>query len=971
MKEKKNMNTTKDISKMALEPETVVCQREVKPLRAVEAVQNRLKEFRVLLGFLSAQAILHGLFADAFTHRRFYTKKLLHTEAFTHRRFYTQMLLHTDAFTHRSFYTKELVHTEAFTHRRFYTDTFKQSCFYTQTLLHTDAFTHRHVYTQTLLHKEAFTHRHFYRQTLLHTDAFTHRSFYTRTLLHTDACTHGSFCTQKLLHTDAFTHRRFYTQKLLHTEAFTHRHVYTQTRLNTNTFTHRSFYTQTRWHTDAFAGGRTSFRAEGLPPKLWNRNCTSVFSDRTSFRAKGLPPKSWNRQFTAVFGDRTSFRAKGLPRKLWNRNFTSVLAIELQVRFVRKGCVSCRLVGTAPRLQERNRKEGESKRAREQEDKRARGQERMLRCEDVRIWRWEDVKMRRCEDERMWRCEDLRMWRWEDVKMSRCEDVKMWGCEDEKMWRCEDVRMRRCEDVRMWRWEDVEMWGCEDEKIWRCENVWQTPTTVLEEPFAQTLSGKTWNNCKWRCSATELESFGLAQKISPTFLMLPSTSSISFLFLFVFTSSARSMWRKPYNYNGRQRLHRLLQRIRLPNAGRCFMLGYARFAGFSKSSKGEIWWGGGSWLNSSLRLAVPLTALFPIASIGSDGSGNPGGSDLSKTSVQLLWSSLLVCHPTSHKCLEYVSICCCALLTFDLDGRCWDDRSWKPWPQHMAAGSMAEGPSGFSVRNSFAEAEWSSPQALFTATHIQGAILNSERHQVGQLGLWSIGRNIFILEGGKVALIDCGQVNSCQPAEQNRTVGTDCQVAQLFREQRLLVAEAMLGEMTLQKLNIYWWIQDDTGTTWPLCAVQCCPWFGLLFSSRILRQRSLDVFVWNIQTIFLIKLAVSGHPPFSDKPKRVLLGNLSGVNIRRQPWYGWAAGPSPGRGLDLSCSIGMSYIDSVWTMIVCIYFRVPEYSESLLKKQSVNAWLFAVCLPRRQTAYANSVWHSLMVGGIVKGTFKV
>jgi len=51
----------------------------------------------------------------------------------------------------------------------------------------------------------------------------------------------------------------------------------------------------------------------------------------------------------------------------------------------RKDCVSCRLVGTAPRLQERNRKEGASKRAREQEGKRE--------CEDV--------KMRRCEDVRM------------------------------------------------------------------------------------------------------------------------------------------------------------------------------------------------------------------------------------------------------------------------------------------------------------------------------------------------------------------------------------------------------------------------------------------------------------------------------------------------------------------------------------------------------------------------------------------
>ena len=59
---------------------------------------------------------------QAFTHRRFYTQKLLHTDGFTHRRFYTQALLHADAF-----YTR----THAFTHKRFYT----------QTLLHTDTFT--------------------------------------------------------------------------------------------------------------------------------------------------------------------------------------------------------------------------------------------------------------------------------------------------------------------------------------------------------------------------------------------------------------------------------------------------------------------------------------------------------------------------------------------------------------------------------------------------------------------------------------------------------------------------------------------------------------------------------------------------------------------------------------------------------------------------------------------------------------
>ena len=111
----------------------------------------------------------------------------------------------------------------------------------------------------------------------------------------------------------------------------------------------------------------------------------------------------------------------------WSRNFTSVfgtpeIAILLQFlaiepRFVRKGCVSCRLVGTAPAPA--FRREIEKK-------ERARGQE-----------------------EKMWRCEDVKMW--------RCEAVKMWRCEDEKMWRWEDEKIWRSEDVKMWRWEDVKM----------------------------------------------------------------------------------------------------------------------------------------------------------------------------------------------------------------------------------------------------------------------------------------------------------------------------------------------------------------------------------------------------------------------------------------------------------------------------------------------------------------------------------
>ena len=156
-----------------------------------------------------------------------------------------------------------------------------------------------------------------------------------------------------------------------------------------------------------------------------------------------------------------------------------------------------------------------SKRARGHEGKRR----KRRRCEDEKMWRWEDVKMRRCEDEKMcrWEWEDVKMWyvkmwrwadekmrRWEDVKMSRWEDLRMRRCEDVKMWRWEDAKRRRCEDEKMWRWEDVKMRSredekmrrcedvrmrrCEDEKMWRWEDVLQTP--LLEEPCAQTLSGK-------------------------------------------------------------------------------------------------------------------------------------------------------------------------------------------------------------------------------------------------------------------------------------------------------------------------------------------------------------------------------------------------------------------------------------------------------------------------------------------------
>ena len=89
--------------------------------------------------------------------------------------------------------------------------------------------------------------------------------------------------------------------------------------------------------------------------------------------------------------DRTSFRSKALRPDA--RNFAVYQVLAIEPRFVRKGCARTReiavllqfLVGTAPRLQERNGKEGESKRAREQEGKRARGQESKRARENVKM----------------------------------------------------------------------------------------------------------------------------------------------------------------------------------------------------------------------------------------------------------------------------------------------------------------------------------------------------------------------------------------------------------------------------------------------------------------------------------------------------------------------------------------------------------------------------------------------------------
>ena len=290
-----------------------------------------------------------------------------------------------------------------------------------------------------LLHKNAFPHRRFYTQTLLHTDPFTHRCFYTQTLLHTDAFTQRPLYTQAPEHTDTFTHRRFWTQTLLHTDAFTHKCFYTKTLLHTDAFTHRHFYTQmlfthrffytqTLWHKYPFTHRRlyTFFFTH-------RRYCT-----QTPLHTNALTHRRfWTQMpFTHAFTQRPF-------------DTQTLLHTDAFARFWRSTLISCeRVVPDNSKWQfylslgrsnfiswEKVEFCGASvgfQREIGQKEREEGKREKTWRCEDVKC-RWEDEKMRRCEDE---------MWTWEDV-MARCEDMKMYN---------------------------------------------RPP--LLEEPFAQTLSGK-------------------------------------------------------------------------------------------------------------------------------------------------------------------------------------------------------------------------------------------------------------------------------------------------------------------------------------------------------------------------------------------------------------------------------------------------------------------------------------------------
>ena len=494
------------------------------------------------------------LHTGAFTHRPFYTQALLHTDPFTHRPFFTQTLLHTnafthtDAFTHEPFYTQLLLHTEAFTHRRFYTQTllhtdpFIHKRFYTQTL-YTQMLAHTieiAILPQFLTLEPRFVREGFIRHTWnrnfpsvfdtrtsfcawrvhpAHLKSQFSLSFWHSNLV---LCVKGSSGTLEIAilpqfltleprfvregfirhawnrnFTSVFDTRTSFRAWRVHPDnlksqfylSFWHSNLVSCERVDVSTrHACKSQFYLSFWHSNLvlcvkgssgtleiaifpqFLTLEPRFVREGFIRTTWNRNFTSVFDTRTSFCAWRVHPAHLKSQFY---------------RSFWHSNLVSCERVD----------VSWSVVGTARGLKRerrrrrewkgRERQRGEREREREREE-REREREREKR---ERMWGCEDVKMWRCEDVKMWRCEDVKMWRCgcEDVKMCRCEDMRMWRCEDVKMWGCEDVKMWWCEDVKMWRCEDVKLWRCEDVMMWRCESM---QIQLLEEPFAQTLSGK-------------------------------------------------------------------------------------------------------------------------------------------------------------------------------------------------------------------------------------------------------------------------------------------------------------------------------------------------------------------------------------------------------------------------------------------------------------------------------------------------
>ena len=169
----------------------------------------------------------------------------------------------------------------------------------------------------------------------------------------------------------------------------------------------------------------------------------SVFDDRTFISCERVAPGQVKLQFFLSFWrSDLHFVRKGCSGTNKIAIFPQYLTIDLH--FVRKGWRFMTPRRHRPRPKERKKKKEREREKGEREERGEREREKMwvCGCEDVSV----RERKRRCECVKMWRCE--------------CEDVR---CEDSSIWRCEGVKMY---DRRKWQ------------------------TQLLEEPFAQTLSGK-------------------------------------------------------------------------------------------------------------------------------------------------------------------------------------------------------------------------------------------------------------------------------------------------------------------------------------------------------------------------------------------------------------------------------------------------------------------------------------------------
>ena len=167
------------------------------------------------------------IFHGTFTHKRFYTHRLLHADAlhadtFARKHLYIQTLLHTDAFTRRSFYTQRLLHRDAFTQRRAkgVEEDVAHTHMHTKGKAHTRTRTHRHRPTHT--HKETdtgHTNRHLDRHQDTHTHTRTHSEVIV--VVATSAIRRGGEVRAIYLHTLAQKHL---IELLMWNASYVHKH---------------------------------------------------------------------------------------------------------------------------------------------------------------------------------------------------------------------------------------------------------------------------------------------------------------------------------------------------------------------------------------------------------------------------------------------------------------------------------------------------------------------------------------------------------------------------------------------------------------------------------------------------------------------------------------------------------------------------------------------------------------------------